>query len=84
MNITDKEKSFEELKKMCGGYFSDEVLKNFYKTSDVVIYYTCPDCKLIASPENRGRFYLTACLTCKDCKKKRNRQNYEERKKKKI
>ncbi len=70
VEISDREKTFKELKEMCGGFFSDEVLRTFYNCKigkQRPTYNRCPSCNKEKSPENKELFYTDKSTRCKMC-----------------
>lgn len=65
---TDERFSVEELKKMCGGFFSDDVLKNFYGAATGITWNkTCPYCGLEQNRFNIHLFYAGKTTSCREC-----------------
>jgi hypothetical protein len=87
VNLDDREKTFEELKEICGGFFSDEVLRTFYDCEmgkSRPHYNRCPSCSIEKSPENKELFYTDKSTRCKVCSVRKckllNRSYYIQRK----
>jgi L-lactate utilization protein LutB len=68
MQETDEHLSFEELKEMCGGFFSDEILKEFYSSATGISWNrTCPFCQLEETRFNNHLFYSGRTTACRAC-----------------
>ena len=78
---TDERFSVEELKKMCGGFFSDNVLKNFYGAATGISWNrTCPYCQLEETRFNNHLFYAGKTTSCRECSVERITKINEDKK----
>ena len=77
--------SFEELKVACGGFFSDDVLKNFYDVCTGEPWYkVCGECGLQETVRNSHLFYESKTTDCISCSLARSRRNNTVRRLKRL
>jgi hypothetical protein len=68
----------EQLKVMCGGFFNDDVLENFYDAVTGEAWFkSCGECGLNETLTNSHLFYDSKTTDCIACSLQRSRRNNE-------